>query len=229
MNEAKITDYMNEVVYGSFPTAYSKISGVMTDIQTKVGSASAALPYAKVTANWTWSEAEFSARMTQEPTKTLYAQAAKAQTAFAAANSGYSLIISPLRSVAEQVRLWCGNSTVLQAGTALVGAADTELAKTSYPPTCNATSLAAFASFLKTYVPNPEPSNAAPGTSDHGRGVAVDFVIKQGTTTIASTDTATINQKWIQSGWAAKLQTATGTTTLKGPLQTPFEPWHWSL
>ncbi|MEY4509397.1 MAG: hypothetical protein RLZZ450_1519 [Pseudomonadota bacterium] len=240
MNNLKIKAYMEEAVYGGLPQAYGRVMGVLGNIDTAKGSS--ALLYkllavrkylrngdASVVANWTWSESEFATRMNQEPTKTLYAEAARTQTAFASANSGYSLAISPLRSLAKQVTLWCENTGIFTAGQALLTAADEELKKAQYPETCTAAAMTSFVNFLKTFVPNPEPSNAAPGTSDHGRGVAVDFVVKQGTAEIAGTTTSTIEQKWTQPGWTTKLKAATAGTKLKGPLQSPYEPWHWSL
>jgi D-alanyl-D-alanine carboxypeptidase len=240
MNELKIGAYMEEAVYGGLPNASGRVMGVLGNIDSTKGSS--ALPYkllavrkylrngdAGLVANWTWSESEFSTRMSQEPTKTLYAEAGKAQSAFASANGGYSLAISPLRSLAKQVALWCGNDGIFTAGQALVAAADKELQKPLYPDTCTTAAMTSFVSFLKAFVPNPEPSNAAPGTSDHGRGVAVDFVVLQGSKTIADTTTATIDAKWTRPGWTTKLKAATAGTKLKGPLQSPYEPWHWSL
>lgn len=115
------------------------------------------------------------------------------------------------------------------AATGLISKMDDELTKSIYPDACGGPAVASFVEVLKNAAVSPEPTNAAPGTSSHGVGKAVDFMVMKGGAVIAGPDTATIKQKWQDTGWDAKLRAAITGTKLRGPLQNPFEPWHWDL
>lgn len=106
-----------------------------------------------------------------------------------------------------------------------------ELQKVVYtePPAGGA--VAQFAAKLGNWVVSPEPSNAAPGTSDHGRGTAVDFVVMKAGKVVADTSTSP-NSYAIWRGphrWEEKLMAACKGSRLRGPLKSPDEPWHWVL
>jgi hypothetical protein len=111
----------------------------------------------------------------------------------------------------------------------LVTDMDNELKKSTYPDACGGPGVASFATVLKNATVSPEPTNAAPGTSSHGIGGAVDFTVWKGSLLVAGTVTSAIKPEWQDTGWDAKLKAAITGTKLKGPLQNPFEPWHWSL
>lgn len=182
-----------------------------------------------VEANWSWSEEEARRQEQQEPGKTLYQEARKVQDKFARENPGYTLAISPIRSLEKQVRLWNENTSIHQAGMKLVAMMTKELAKAAYPEAPNAPAIAMFRQSLGAAMVTPEPTNAAPGTSDHGRATAVDFVVMRGGTPIASTKMAEVATRWKHDGWEAKLIRACAESKLRGPLQKPYEPWHWVL
>jgi hypothetical protein len=95
------------------------------------------------------------------------------------------------------------------------------------PPT--ETAVQRFHAFLKGASVQPEPTSAAPGTSDHGQMRAVDFVVMKGGTIIADTTSSTIVPNWRVPGWEKALIEAAKPTKLMGPLAAPYEPWHWSL
>ena len=104
-----------------------------------------------------------------------------------------------------------------------------ELESSGYPTPPNleaANRLSRVIRFAKVF---PEPSSAAPGTSDHGQARAVDFIVKRGATVIATTETAQIPTVWKAGGWERRLIDATRGTRLVGPLKHPYEPWHWRL
>lgn len=134
-----------------------------------------------------------------------------------------------MRSLERQVELWNKNSTVNQAGVQLQQTMIKVLGDASYPESPTGVAAAAFARKLSAQVVTPEPSSAAPGTSDHGRGIAVDLVVMKDRTIVANTYTSHVSTKWEKDGWGAKLVSACAGTRLKGPLQVPFEPWHWVL
>jgi hypothetical protein len=177
---------------------------------------------------WSWTDEEVPIYVKQEPSKTLYAEAAKAQAAFTKKNPGYKLKTTPIRSLEKQVKLWGDTKSVDLAGAKLLKWARTFL--TDYPdePDDDAER---FANKLCTEPVQPEPTRAAPGLSDHGRGMAVDFqVIQDGKKEpIADISTAQIEEIWHGEGWLDKLKEACSETRLKGPLATPYEPWHWCL
>jgi hypothetical protein len=176
-----------------------------------------------------WSDAEVKTKTQVEPTKTLYAEAAQVQANFKKANPGYHLILSPVRSVEKQVHLWCTNPTVKTASKRLMQDMAQELQKPDYPDVSGGAAVAKFMNALKGAMVHPEPTSAAPGTSGHGRGTAVDFVVMRGGKAIATTMSSQIGTVWDQGGWSAKLRAAVSGTKLKGPLRSPYEPWHWSL
>jgi len=91
-------------------------------------------------------------------------------------------------------------------------------------------SVAYFTNLLRAASVKPEPTSAVPGTSDHGQMRAVDFVVvRPGGQIVADTKSATIQVIWKLGGWEAKLVAAAAGTKLIGPLQHPYEPWHWRL
>jgi hypothetical protein len=87
-------------------------------------------------------------------------------------------------------------------------------AGSSSPPAADG--IKAFAKELADKTINPEPGNAAPGLSAHGQMRAVDFVVMQSSTPIATTDTATSEAVWRQPSWAKKLADETTSAGFKG-------------
>jgi hypothetical protein len=57
----------------------------------------------------------------------------------------------------------------------------------------------------------------------------VDFIVKRGSETIADTKVSQIESVWRAKGWEQKLIEACQGSGLAGPLQNPYEPWHWVL
>jgi hypothetical protein len=182
-----------------------------------------------VQANWAWSPEQAQQLMRQGQAKLLADEAAKVQRNFAVANPGHTLAISPLRSLLRQVRLWNANGVVQTAATVLYSSMLKELKKTAYPDSPTGTSIATFALVLKKSTVTPEPTSAAPGTSDHGQMHAVDFVVMRGALVVAGTESNSIERVWKADGWEKKLIQATRGTKLTGPLKSPYEPWHWTI
>jgi hypothetical protein len=109
--------------------------------------------------------------------KALLAAASTVQRKFARDNPGYMLGLSPLRTVQRQVELWNGNLSVRNAATALAKAMLEELSNEKYPMPPYSRSVDAFTPMLQDVKVHPEPTTAAPGTSDHGQLRAVDFAV----------------------------------------------------
>jgi hypothetical protein len=74
----------------------------------------------RVVAQWAWTAEQTLLQKTTGPTKVMYALAERTQEIFAQNNPGYSLTISPLRSLQRQVDLWVVNSSVQNAGEQLL-------------------------------------------------------------------------------------------------------------
>lgn len=184
----------------------------------------------KVHANWAWT-AEQAERFLKEGTgKLLAEEATKVQKAFSTSNPGYSLLISPLRSLTRQVRLWNANNSVQKAGNRLLKDMIEELKnEEDYPAAPTGVSTSIFKVVLRGAAVTPEPTSAAPGTSDHGQMRAVDFVVVRGQTIVAGIQSSTIATIWKERGWEEKLIAATKGTKLVGPLKHPYEPWHWTV
>jgi hypothetical protein len=185
----------------------------------------------RVQAQWSWSADQAAVLVRQGAAKVLVDEAAKVQSTFARANPGYVLALSPLRSLERQVRLWNGNSSVQRAATDLRARFLEDVNDPDdYPNPPTGESIAVFNYTLRVSIVKPEPTSAAPGTSDHGQMRAVDFVVMRSSgALVAGTKSSSIASVWKQGGWEAKLMAATAGTQLVGPLQHPYEPWHWRL
>jgi hypothetical protein len=182
----------------------------------------------KVVAQWTWTPEEAVEKMKSARAQELMKLAEAVQIRFAEQNPGYTLALSPLRSLERQVAKWHENASVREAGTKLYADMLKELEKPSYASTPDAQGYATFRNKLHFAKVQPEPTSAAPGTSDHGQFAAVDFVVQKGAQSIATTSSAQIAPIWKKLGWEEKLIKAVN-KTLKGPLAHPYEPWHWEI
>lgn len=185
---------------------------------------------AKIIANWPWTVEE--QRTTYSTViSTLQLAATETKRKFEAANPGYTLGYTGARSLERQAALWVDNDSVVAASLKLAQDARIEVANAVYLPSPTADSTKKFAAFLSGYELSRkmEPTNAAPGLSDHGQMKAVDFYVTQHGKRVAEIKSKLINSQWIQTGLAAKLKAATAGTGLKGPLDAPYEPWHYSI
>jgi hypothetical protein len=178
---------------------------------------------------WSWTEAEAKVHKRQEPTRSLYEEAAKVQAKFKTENHGYHLVVTPVRSLEKQISLWGQSASVGEAGAQLLTFMGETAASEEYPPKPAQESIRSFSNRLRSRNVTPEPTNAAPGTSDHGRGLAVDFVVMKGSKIVAPIMSSAIATAWKRDGWEAKLIKACAGTRLRGPLQNPYESWHWWL
>ena len=70
---------------------------------------------------------------------------------------------------------------------------------------------------------------AAPGLSAHGQSRAFDFQVERDGTIVAGTEAEHATRDWDAAGWTERLKqiVARASTRLRGPLETPREPWHY--
>ena len=158
----------------------------------------------RVNEQWAWTPEEASQNARSPAVALLYSEAARVQRNFASKNPGYALGISPLRSLEKQVSLWNRNHSITKGGSKLLTAAIKGLENKNYPDPASHGAAIHFAEFLRRATVIPEPTSAAPGTSDHGQAHAVDFVVMRGNATIAGTETTSIVSIWKAQGWEAK-------------------------
>jgi hypothetical protein len=178
---------------------------------------------------WAWTPEQAREHASAGSGQLLMGEAARAQQEFAKNNPGYSLAISPLRSLERQVGLWNGNLKVRAAAAGLFRELLKKVADDEFKLPITHKKVADLALWLQERDVHPEPTSAAPGTSDHGQLRAVDFVVVHGGKVIAGTNSDRIAVEWTGPGWTKKLVEAASSTTLIGPLANPYEPWHWRI
>lgn len=251
---SKVEAYLQSVI-STFAGAKEEVAEALELIADRVKAPRAALAFRllalrrylrlgeeRIVAQWAWTSEQTQELMGTGRAKVMYALAARTQQIFAQNNPGYALQISPLRSLDRQVELWVINTSVKGAGERLLGDIQALLGGDEFPTTPNMTSTRGFRVKLKSARVIPEPTSAAPGTSDHGQGNAVDFVVVRGKEKVAGTKTSEIRTRWKAEGWEARLIAAIEQCNqeqlsnpvrpapqLSGPLKKPYEPWHWVL
>lgn len=179
-------------------------------------------------ANWPWTTDEQNTTF-RGVIADLRKAAKQVKATFEKANPGLTLRYTEARDLDRQCQLWVENLSVKEAGGRLLEETSRELTGSTYIPNPGPEAAERFRRWLKTRLVNPEPTNAAPGLSDHGKMQAVDFYVMEGKKKLASIRSATIEREWHATGFATKLKAATAGTCLDGPLMTPYEPWHYSV
>jgi hypothetical protein len=175
---------------------------------------------------WSWSQEQISAYPATPEGKAAAAEIDAVNAAFAAANPGYSLRVNrEPRSLEVQIAHWNANESVGSAAAALVAALAQRFAVDNSAPSPDRLRAA-----LKQWKPDMPVALAAPGLSPHGQGRAFDFQVEREGQIIAGTSLASATRQWDTEGWTEKLHSAVikAGTHLSGPLESPYEPWHYS-
>ena len=177
---------------------------------------------------WSWTEKQIRAYRGSAEQEALLAEVGEVIAHFAAANPGYELYAGTrVRSLDAQIKNWNKNSSV--------GAAAEEIFtawKEKFEPEGEEDAEwnpKEFWSWLRSISLTRRAYLAAPGMSRHGRARAVDFQIMKDGKIFAGTRLTDIKKVWQEEGWAEKLNDSIKTAgpSFVGPLQTPFEPWHY--
>jgi hypothetical protein len=175
---------------------------------------------------WSWSQEQISAYPATSEGKAAAAEIDAVTAAFEDANPGYSLHVNrEPRSLEVQIAHWNANESVGSAGAALVAALERRFAIDDSAPSPDQLRAA-----LKQWKPDMPVALAAPGLSPHGQGRAFDFQVERDGQIIAGTSLASAPRQWDSEGWTEKLHSAVikAGTHLAGPLESPYEPWHYS-
>lgn len=181
---------------------------------------------------WSWTEQQIRAFEGSAEQRDLHAEIERVRAAFIAANPGYEIWVNPqVRSLDVQIDHWNSNASVESAGAKLVDdlrdrLGTPELARQSAAGTC-----AGIEQFLRSYIPSPTPTLAAPGLSPHGQMRAIDFQVHQADKVIAGPSADSIATVWDAGGWAERLDDAVRKASRRfiGPLASPPEPWHYTF
>jgi hypothetical protein len=186
---------------------------------------------AGLAARWSWTAEEIAAYEQSEEFRSASTEVDAVVLAFEAANPGYTLYVNrKARSLDTQISAWNENPTVRAAAAALEEAARAEVAGPAYAAGADPRSIARFREFLLGWRPAPRPNLAAPGLSPHGRLRAFDFQVqKQDGPIVARTSVRDAELEWDAPGWTEQLRAAVAvaSTHLRGPLESPREPWHY--
>ncbi|MEM8685694.1 MAG: hypothetical protein AAGF81_00080 [Pseudomonadota bacterium] len=177
---------------------------------------------------WSWTEKQIKAYRGSAEQEALLAEVGEVIAHFAAANPGYELYAGTrVRSLDVQIKNWNKNNSVGVAAAEIFTAW-----KEKFEPEGKAPAEwkpKEFWSWLRGFKITRRAYLAAPGMSRHGRARAVDFQIMKDGKIFAGTRITDIKKVWQQEGWGEKLNASIKAAgpSFVGPLQTPFEPWHY--
>ena len=186
-----------------------------------------------VTEKWAWTEQQYTEFKLSYASVELRRSVEAVTAKFEGDNPGYTLgTAAKFRPLDRQIHNFCINTKVQAAAVLLGKAVLTEIK--SYADKIDDRAVGKFREFLRSYKfgEQDDPPIAAPGTSDHGRAQAIDFVIYKDGKVIAGPSTAQIKSIWNGQGFTEKLnQAVRGSANLfkREHLKVPFEPWHYSM
>ena len=177
---------------------------------------------------WSWSSDEIHAHTRSREYRALVEETQKVRARFEAQNPGYTLYANTeVRGLELQITRFNTNKSVGKIAASLHQQAMAEVAKPVYDSPEQADSVQHFKQFLTRWRPSTAAPLAAPGISRHGQLRAIDFQVMKAGAVVAPTDTATVRRNWDAPGWTEKLQKAVAGSNFRGPLQSPYEPWHY--
>jgi hypothetical protein len=175
---------------------------------------------------WSWSQEQLSNYPSTPEGKAASADIDAVVAAFAAANPGFILQVNRKpRSLELQIARWNVDESVGMAAAALVAALEQRFTGDLTTPNTDELRKA-----LIKWKPAVATALAAPGLSAHGQARAFDFQVERDGQVVAGADVALASLQWNAAGWTQKLRTAVSAAgnRFAGPLESPFEPWHYS-
>jgi hypothetical protein len=173
---------------------------------------------------WSWSQAQLNAYPSTSEGQAAAKDVDAVEAAFARANPGYSAHANRMpRSLEQQLDHWNENPAVESVAAALTASMHQQFRHQSTPDTGQ------LQRALVEWKPTSAAPLAAPGLSAHGQGRAFDFQIFHNERSVAGFDAALAHQQWDAAGWTRRLHAAVVASGLpfEGPLQSPYEPWHY--
>jgi hypothetical protein len=179
-----------------------------------------------LSARWSWSQERLSIYPSTPEGKAAAVDIDAVAAAFTAANPDFSLHVNrQVRSLEVQIAHWNENASVGAAAAALVAHLERRFSDHHAP--LNGDELRRV---LIDWRPNSAAALAAPGLSAHGQGRAYDFQVEHDGQIIAGANAATAHRRWDAAGWTLKLHAAVNAAGnhFVGPIQSPYEPWHYA-
>jgi hypothetical protein len=176
-------------------------------------------------ARWSWSQDRLAAYASTPEGKAAVHDIDAVAAAFAAENPGFTLHVNRQpRGLELQIAHWNENASVGAVASSLAASLEQRFADARAP------SAVQLQNALIEWRPSVAAALAAPGLSAHGQGRAFDFQVESDGKIIAGVESASARQRWDVAGWTQKLHTAVNTTgaAFVGPLQSPYEPWHYA-
>lgn len=176
---------------------------------------------------WSWTAEEIRAHARSDEYRALIDEMAQVRRRFEVQNPGYTLYVNTeARSLDLQISRFNSNKSVARVARYLHESALAELLGPGYGSP-GAASVERFKQFLAGWQPPVAAALAAPGISRHGQLRAIDFQVMKNGAIVAPTEIATVKRNWDAPGWTQKLQAAVAGSRFRGPLRSPYEPWHY--
>jgi hypothetical protein len=177
-------------------------------------------------ARWSWTLQQLSDYPNTDEGIAAGADIGAVEATFAAANPGFNARANRMpRSLEVQLDHWNHNASVAAVAAQLVAALELQ-----FPNGSVSADAAQLRQALIGWQPGSAAPLAAPGLSAHGQGRAFDFQIEQDGRIVAGLEASTARQQWDAKGWTRKLRAAVIASgkPFSGPLQSPYEPWHYA-
>lgn len=145
-------------------------------------------------------------------------------------NPGYSLRVNTaVRSLEAQTASWNRVASVGRTARELMEQLRDTMADSTWAEVPTAVDVARFETYLRQTETENAPTVAVPGYSLHGTGRAFDFKVVRRGRVVAGISTRTVAENWDTPGWTEKLKAAVAAASdrFDGPLEDPYEPWHY--
>ena len=175
---------------------------------------------------WSWSAQRLADYASTSEGRAANADIDAVGASFAAANPGFALEVNRQpRSLELQLAHWNQNASVKAVAASLIESLENRFAGGAHNPSADELRAALIA-----WTPPVAATLAAPGLSAHGQGRAFDFQVLHEGRVIAGLEEAAARRQWDSAGWTQKLHQAMTAAhgRFTGPLQSPYEPWHYA-
>lgn len=231
VSDGKLRAYIDAAAQGLAPEMQEALRGVDGDARRLLAVRGYLRGGRDLGTKWAWSRQQIESYEQTPEYAAAVAEVEKVRRKFEELNPGHTLHVNTeVRSLDEQVRNWNEAESVRRAGEEMLAAAEKELSDARYGPAPDDAGRERFERFLRGFVPTAQPTVATPGLSPHGQLRALDFQVRRGRELVAGTSSASARREWDEAGWTAKLREAVGKASTKftGPLESPYEPWHYN-
>lgn len=226
--EQRVEQYLDRVVATLPPRAVETLAQIEGTPRRLLAARSYLRAGEGLGSRWSWTADEIRAHAKSAEYRALIAATEQVRRRFEAQNPGYTLYANTeARSLELQISRYNSNKSVERAAYHLNKSAWAEVFRPEYVSPAEAESVERFKKFLSAWRPPTAAALAAPGISRHGQLRAIDFQIMKDGAIVAPTETATVKRNWDTPGWTEKLQAAMSGTKFRGPLRSPYEPWHY--